>query len=76
MGLQSKLNQEALDMVPRIKAAIENAGAFSAAQMLYKTMDEMMRAKTPIIEMTNEELDQFQNDLIDPFFFKGGISHS
>jgi hypothetical protein len=49
---------------------------FSAAQLLYKTMDEMMRAKTPIIEMTNEELYQFKNDLIDQFFFKGWISHS
>lgn len=77
MGIQGQLDQEAIDMLPKVKAEIEKASAFEANQMKYSTIqaccNASQRYRCAIAFMTTEEIEEFQSDLIDKFRFKEWI---
>ena len=64
MSLQQLLNNNAITAIPRIKKLIDESSTFSANQMYQLSLREMMNAWKPVIYMSIEELDEFQDDLI------------
>ncbi len=73
MSLQGQLNQAAIDCLPKIKEVIANAGDFEANQMEFMALRAMMNAHTPVSDMSAEQLDQFQNDMLDVFKYKNWL---
>ena len=67
MSIQSQLNQDAIEMLPLVKAAIANAGTFEGNQMHCYTIRECLNSQTPIAFMSGSELQEFQNNLLDVF---------
>lgn len=71
MSLQSQFDQEAIDMLPKVKAEIEKAEKFEANQMRYKTIQACCNAsqnyRCAIAFMSSDELEKFQNDLLASF---------
>lgn len=67
MSLQGQLNQAAINCLPIIKEAISAAGDFEANQMECKALSLIMNADTPVSEMSAEELELFQADMLEVF---------
>jgi len=78
MTIQAQLDQRAIDMLPRVNAAIKEAKPFEANQMRCSTIRNCCNAsqnyRCAIAFMTKEELEEFENDLIDSFKFKNWIN--
>ncbi len=64
MSIQAALNADSMNSVPKIKEAIANADPFEANQMEQQTLSAMMNSPKPIINMSDDELEQFQTNLI------------
>ena len=73
MSLQAALNADSMDSIPRIKEIIANADTFEANQMEQKALREMMNSPVAIVNMSSEELDKFQTDLIEVFAYHDWI---
>ena len=73
MSIQSQLNNEAINCLPKIKTLIENAASFEANQMSNYANNEMMNSYKSVNSMTSEELDSFQCEIIETFKFKDWI---
>ena len=73
MSVQATLNAISMNSVPKIKEVIANAEAFEKNQMVYKTHHEMMNSSKPVVDMTSEELEIFQDELIELFHFNNWI---
>lgn len=67
MGIQNTLNNEAINMLPIILAAINNAEEFEANQMRDRTLRECNNSLTPISEMNEIDLKMFQMRVINVF---------
>jgi hypothetical protein len=69
MSIQSKFNSEALDYVPRIKRAIDDADSFSSSQMQSKTISAMLNSEIAIARMDDTQLAEFEGALLTTFKF-------
>lgn len=67
MSIQAALNADSMNSVPKIKEVIANADSFEANQMEQKTLRAMMDSPKPVVDMSSEELEQFQTELLDVF---------
>ena len=67
MSLQSQLNNDAITMLPLIKSAVKNAEAFESNQMINLTLKECLNSCTPLSDMSENQLEKFQTDLLDTF---------
>lgn len=73
MSLQSELDQEAIDMLPKIKTEIKKAASFEANEMLCRTLRECMNSKIAMNSMNSEQLEKFQQDLLEIFEYNNWI---
>lgn len=71
--MPAEFNYESLAYVPRILELINNAPAFEANQMQYKTLSWMITTIKPIREMNKQEIESFENELISVFKDKNWI---
>ena len=67
MSIQNTLNDEAINMLPIILSAINNAEEFEANQMRDRALRECNNSLTPISEMNESDLKVFQMSIIDVF---------
>ena len=67
MSIQAALNADSMNGVPKIKEVIANADSFEANQMEQRTLRAMMDSSKPVVDMSSEELEQFQTELLDVF---------
>lgn len=74
MSVQSALNENSINSIPRVKAVISNADAFEANQMKQKALSEMMNSPVAIVDMNSEQLEKFQDELIEVFNYKGWLN--
>ena len=65
--MQSTLNQQALDMLPRVKHAIALAADFEANQMIDKTIRACCNSAKTIEEMTEAQRFIFEEILLETF---------
>ena len=77
-NIQARFNNEAIDMLPRVKKEILKATQFEANQMKCLTLAKCCNAsqhyRCAIAFMTKEELKEFEQDLLDVFKFKNWIN--
>lgn len=73
MSLQSQLDQEAIDMLPKIKSEIAKAAFEEANAMRLKTLQYCMNSSKAIIDMNSKELEEFQDDLLEIFKYREWI---
>ena len=69
MSIQSILNQEAIDFLPAIKELMNNANKFEANQMRCLTLRKCGNLNKSLIDMTDSEIKEFEDDLISIFKF-------
>ena len=69
MSLQAALNAHSMNSIPKIKEIIANADSFEANQMEQRALREMNNSPVAIVNMSSEELEQFQTDLIEVFSY-------
>lgn len=74
MNLQHQLNKLSLIRTPRISAIIEGAASYEANQMREYTLQKMMDSYTSITDMTEHQLDEFQDNVIADFKYKNWLS--
>jgi len=67
MSIQAQLNKESLEYLQKIKQLIKNAGDFEANQMRCKALGAMMNSRKAIVDMTEKELSNFEDRLIEYF---------
>lgn len=67
MSLQHQLDEMSIASLPRIKKLIDESKKFEANQMYQYARHKMMNAWKPVIYMSIDELDEFQDDLIKIF---------
>lgn len=67
MSIQSILNNQALVKLTKITSLIERAEKFEANQMTVRAIRECGNSKIAIDEMTDIQLEEFENKLIDTF---------
>lgn len=67
MSVQAALNAISMNSVPKIKKVIANAKAFEKNQMVHKTHYFMVNSKIRVVDMTSQELEIFQDGLIELF---------
>lgn len=70
MSLQSLLTKQAFEMLPKVLNAIEAANDFESNQMACYAERKINDSKIALVEMTNEQIDEFQNELLETFKFK------
>jgi hypothetical protein len=73
MGLQASMNQNAVDMLPKIKAAIEAADGFDANQMKCSIIRGCLNTSPSLVEKTLAQLEAFQDDFIEYFKRQGWL---
>jgi hypothetical protein len=77
MILRTILGEQSLDYIPKIKNLIdERIGKnkdFEANQMTHFIMQKMLQSSTYICDMTDEQLNDLQDKLIDHFKIVGWI---
>lgn len=67
MGIQASLNQSAIDMLPKVKAAINSANAFESDQMYHSALRSCMNSSICLDDMTASQIEKFDSDLINGF---------
>lgn len=75
MSLQSQFDLEAINMLPIVKAEILKANKFESNQMMNYALRDICNSSTPISEMSEQEIEKFQLDLIEVFKFLGFIAN-
>lgn len=73
MSIQSKLDQQAFNLLPLIKEEISKAAEFEAHQMIHKTLYQVLNNSQALEDMSDSDLEEFQADLLEIFKFKGWI---
>lgn len=73
MNLQSILNNEALNQLQSVKKIIENSESFEANQMKNYAIRKCLDSLTPICNMTDSELKEFEHDIIRAFEYHGWV---
>lgn len=67
MTIQSQLDQIAINILPKIKSAIEAAEKFEANQMINRVLRECMNSSKAIDSMNESELNSFQDEVLETF---------
>lgn len=73
MSIQSALNNDSMNYIPTIKGIIANADAFEANQMQHYALRKMMNSDVRIVDMTNAQIVEFQENLIGYYIQMGWI---
>jgi hypothetical protein len=73
MSLQSILNQDAIDILPRIKKLIRKADNFERNQMYEAVLRATLNSYPTLLLMTKDQIDKFEQSLIDIFKYKEWI---
>ncbi|HLX55278.1 MAG TPA: hypothetical protein VKR58_15145 [Aquella sp.] len=71
MTIQSQFNEEAINMLPLVKEEIAKAGKFESCQMTNKTLYAAINNHQALCDMSESDLQEFQNDLLEIFKFNG-----
>jgi hypothetical protein len=74
MGVQSTLNQQAIDMLPLVRDAIKNGNSFDSNQMYCKAIQLICNSKIPLSKMNEKQIRDFDNDIINLFKINGWIN--
>ena len=67
MSIQAKLNNESLQALPKLYIQILHAPAYERNQMICKTLHLININMTPLIEMDQNELENFEDCIINNF---------
>jgi len=67
MSIQNLLNNQALAKLPQITSLIANADFFEANQMRCRALKDISNSKIAIDDMTDAQLKEFENEIIDTF---------
>ena len=73
MSLQAILDQECIDYLPKIKDILVDSDLFSSNQIMQLTLREAMNSRIAIINMNKDQLDKFQDNLINVFKINGWL---
>ena len=73
MDLQSKLNMESVYNLPKTRTCMAEAPEFESRQIYQKALQLINNAPKPILEMTDEERDKFDDECVRVFKYKGWI---
>lgn len=73
MTIQSQLDKDALNKLPIISHAIENASTFEANQMRYVTLRECMNGHISLDEMSETQIRKFEQGLMERFKYNDWI---
>lgn len=73
MSIQGKFNSDAIKMIPRVREHIIKADNFESNQMECLAIKEMLNLYTPLSEMNDSEISNFENELISTFKFYNWI---
>lgn len=71
--VQQEMNQEAIDMLPRVKSAISKATAFGSNQMYHYTLRECNNSSVALCDMSSDQIELFQDRLFSVFENRGWI---
>ena len=74
MSLQSNLNQNALEKLPKILSLIRKSDVFNKNQMICRTLTELQNSATSLDEMTHAQRNMFQLRLINVFKQNGWMN--
>ncbi len=74
MSLQAILDNDALNCFPKIQEHIKNAHSFDANQMRCYTIKACCNANPCVADKSLEQIEKFQDDLIDLFVEYSWIS--
>ena len=74
MSVQAALNADSMNSIPKVKQVISKAENFEANQMEQKALNKMMNSHVAIVDMNCQQLEQFQDDLIEIFKFNNWLS--
>jgi hypothetical protein len=72
--MQARMNQEAIDMLPRIKHVIALAEDFEACQMTQATLMSICNSVRSISEMSGAQIFIFEEMLLEQFKYKEWIN--
>lgn len=67
ISIQSMLDQQTLDLLPKITNLIKSSAKFQKNQIIFKTLRECSNVHPCLIEMTQSQKDKFENNLIEIF---------
>tara|TARA_R110001599_G_C11887448_1_gene624744 strand:- start:33 stop:254 length:222 start_codon:yes stop_codon:yes gene_type:complete len=73
MSIQSKLNAQAINKLPKIQAVINNSDNFSSNQIKSATIRAIIDCDITIDTMSDKQIDQFEDGLIRAFKYKNWI---
>lgn len=73
-SIQAHFNNEAINMLPRIKAEILKAEGSNHNNLITATLQNCLGASIPIAYMTPTELNRFQSKLLTSFKNLGWIN--
>lgn len=74
MSIQSKLNNEALKMLPLMHKAINEANGFEYNQMYSSAIRQILNLNPCLDDMTEEEVRRFDQETIDGWKRMGWIN--
>lgn len=69
--MQEQLDQECIDMMPLVKCVILSVSQENAHIIKNISLIEAVTSRKKLVEMTTEELDVFQRDLLKRFKWNG-----
>lgn len=67
MSLQSILDNDAINMLPKIKQILSKAENFEYSQIYSRTLREISNTNISIEEMSDKQLNKFQDKLVEIF---------
>ena len=73
MSIQSKLDAQAINKLPKIKTIIKNSNNFSSNQIKSATIRAIIDSDITVDTMSDKQLEQFQSALINAFKYKNWI---
>jgi len=73
MGLQAILTKQAFEMLPRVLIEIESANDFESNQMTCYAERKLNNSRVALVDMTEQQINEFENDLIETFKFNNWI---
>lgn len=73
-SIQAQYNNEAINMLPQIKAEILKAEGSNRNNLITATLQHCLSAKIPIAYLSPQELNRFQIKLLEKFRYVGWIN--
>ena len=73
MSLQSQLDNELFEFIPKIHDLIKKAQKFESDQMQNSALREAMNTKIPVCNMNKKQIDEFEEHLMIIFKLRGLI---